>query len=72
MRGQPASAHERTTATSSGKSTGNPPNSSRPASAAASLLFRDLAVDFPLNVSVVASYAEAGKGSVPVAAERLD
>ena len=28
---------------------------------AAGLLFRDLAVDFPLNVSVVRSYAEAGK-----------
>ena len=32
---------------------------------AAGLLFRDLAVDFPLNVSVVRSYADAGKpGSV--------
>ena len=28
---------------------------------AAGLLFRDLAVDFPLNVSVVRSYADAGK-----------
>jgi DNA polymerase-1 len=35
------------------------------AASAAGLLFRDLAVDFPLNVSVVRSYAEAGKpGSV--------
>jgi DNA polymerase-1 len=31
------------------------------AASAGSLLFRDLAVDFPLNVSVVRSYAEAGK-----------
>jgi DNA polymerase-1 len=31
------------------------------ASAAGALVFRDLAVDFPLNVSVVRSYAEAGK-----------
>ena len=31
------------------------------AATAAGLLFRDLAVDFPLNVSVVRSYAEAGK-----------
>ena len=31
------------------------------ASAAGSLLFRELPVDFPLNVSVVRSYADAGK-----------
>ena len=31
------------------------------ATTAGSLLFRDVAVDFPLNVSVVRSYAEAGK-----------
>ena len=31
------------------------------AATAAALLFRDLAIDFPLNVSVVRSYAEAGK-----------
>jgi DNA polymerase-1 len=31
------------------------------AASAGRLLFRELAVDFPLNVSVVASYADAGK-----------
>ena len=31
------------------------------AATAASLLFRDLSIDFPLNISVVRSYAEAGK-----------
>ncbi|MCD4535851.1 bifunctional 3'-5' exonuclease/DNA polymerase [Nocardioides sp. cx-169] len=31
------------------------------AATASSLLFRDLAIDFPLNVSVVRSYADAGK-----------
>ncbi|WP_127480683.1 bifunctional 3'-5' exonuclease/DNA polymerase [Nocardioides pantholopis] len=31
------------------------------AATAAGLLFRDLAIDFPLNVSIVRSYAEAGK-----------
>ncbi|HEY0643552.1 MAG TPA: bifunctional 3'-5' exonuclease/DNA polymerase, partial [Nocardioides sp.] len=31
------------------------------AATAGALLFRDLAVDFPLNVSVVQSYADAGK-----------
>jgi DNA polymerase-1 len=31
------------------------------AATAAGLLFRDLTVDFPLNVSIVRSYAEAGK-----------
>lgn len=38
------------------------------AATAAGLLFRDLAIDFPLNVSVVRSYAEAGKpgASAPV------
>ncbi|MGZ6745400.1 MAG: bifunctional 3'-5' exonuclease/DNA polymerase [Nocardioides sp.] len=37
------------------------------AGTAAALLFRDLAIDFPLNVSVVASYADAGKPGAPVA-----
>ncbi|WP_185996411.1 bifunctional 3'-5' exonuclease/DNA polymerase [Nocardioides campestrisoli] len=36
----------------------------RAAASAADLLFRELAVDFPLNVSVVRSYAEAGKPGV--------
>ncbi|MDO9458161.1 bifunctional 3'-5' exonuclease/DNA polymerase [Nocardioides sp.] len=36
------------------------------ASTAAGLLFRDLAIDFPLNVSVVRSYADAGKPGVVV------
>ena len=38
------------------------------ASAAGWLLFRELPVDFPLNVSVVRSYADAGKpgGTAPV------
>ncbi len=36
------------------------------AATAAGLLFRDLAIDFPLNVSVVRSYADAGKPGVPV------
>jgi DNA polymerase-1 len=31
------------------------------AATAAGLLFRDLSIDFPLNISVVASYADAGK-----------
>jgi DNA polymerase-1 len=31
------------------------------ASTAAGLLFRDLSIDFPLNISVVRSYADAGK-----------
>ncbi|UUZ60362.1 hypothetical protein [Nocardioides sp. B-3] len=31
------------------------------AATAAGLLFRDLAIDFPLNVSIVKSYADAGK-----------
>lgn len=36
------------------------------ASTAANLLFRDLAIDFPLNTSIVRSYADAGKpGAVP-------
>ncbi len=36
------------------------------ATTAAQLLFRDVAVDFPLNISVVTSYADAGKpGSDP-------
>ena len=34
------------------------------AATAARLLFRELPVDFPLNVSVVRSYAEAGKPGV--------
>jgi len=33
---------------------------------AAGLLFRDLAIDFPLNTSVVRSYAEAGKPGAAV------
>jgi DNA polymerase-1 len=35
------------------------------ASTAAALLFRDLAIDFPLSTSVVASYADAGKAGAP-------
>jgi DNA polymerase-1 len=31
------------------------------AATAGGLLFRDLAIDFPLNISVVSSYADAGK-----------
>ena len=31
------------------------------AATAAGLLFRDLTIDFPLNISIVRSYAEAGK-----------
>ena len=30
------------------------------------LLFRDLAIDFPLNTSIVKSYADAGKPGVVV------
>ena len=38
------------------------------AAAAAGLVFRDLAIDFPLNISVVRSYADAGKpGAEPTA-----
>ena len=33
----------------------------RPPPTAAGLVFRDLAIDFPLNISVVRSYADAGK-----------
>lgn len=36
------------------------------AATAAGLLFRDLGIDFPLNVSVVRSYADAGKPGAPV------
>ncbi|QCW51606.2 bifunctional 3'-5' exonuclease/DNA polymerase [Nocardioides dongxiaopingii] len=36
------------------------------AATASALLFRGLAVDFPLSTSVVRSYAEAGKGVAPV------
>ena len=36
------------------------------AATAAGLLFRDLAIDFPLNVSIVRSYADAGKPGAPV------
>ena len=36
------------------------------AGAAGALLFRDLAVDFPLNVSIVRSYADAGKPGATV------
>ena len=39
------------------------------ATAAGALLFRDVAVDFPLNVSVVRSYAEAGKPGSEAGAE---
>ncbi len=35
------------------------------AATAAALLFRDLTIDFPLNVSTVRSYAEAGKPGAP-------
>jgi DNA polymerase I len=38
------------------------------ASTAAGLLFRDLTIDFPLNISVVRSYADAGKPGAPVEA----
>ncbi len=34
------------------------------AATAANLLFRDLTIDFPLNISIVRSYAEAGKPGV--------
>ena len=37
----------------------------RPATASG-LLFRDLAIDFPLNTSIVKSYADAGKPGVVV------
>ncbi len=37
------------------------------AATAGALLFRELAVDFPLNVSVVRSYADAGKPGTPTA-----
>jgi DNA polymerase-1 len=37
------------------------------AATAGNLLFRDLAIDFPLNVSVVSSYADAGKPGAEVA-----
>ena len=36
------------------------------ATTAAGLLFRDLTIDFPLNISIVRSYAEAGKPGEPV------
>ena len=36
------------------------------AAAAGSLLFRDLSIDFPLNIAIVRSYADAGKPSVVV------
>lgn len=39
------------------------------AATAAGLLFRDLSIDFPLNVSVVRSYADAGKPGAPVGAQ---
>lgn len=38
------------------------------AATAAGLLFRDLAIDFPLNISIVKSYAEAGKPGAVVEA----
>jgi DNA polymerase-1 len=36
------------------------------AATAGRLLFRDLAIDFPLNISVVRSYADAGKPGAAV------
>jgi DNA polymerase-1 len=36
------------------------------AATAAGLLFRDRTIDFPLNISIVRSYADAGKPGVPV------
>ena len=36
------------------------------AATAAGLLFRDLTIDFPLNTSIVRSYADAGKPGVAV------
>ncbi|MFA6299221.1 MAG: hypothetical protein WC642_08645, partial [Nocardioides sp.] len=36
------------------------------AAAAGGLLFRDLAIDFPLNISTVSSYADAGKPGAAV------
>ena len=38
------------------------------AATAAGLVFRDLAIDFPLNISVVRSYADAGKPGAELAA----
>ncbi len=35
------------------------------ATTAAGLLFRDLSIDFPLNISIVRSYADAGKPGAP-------
>ena len=40
----------------------------RAAATAAGLVFRDLAIDFPLNISVVRSYADAGKPGAELAA----
>ncbi|CUR59216.1 DNA polymerase I family protein with 3'-5'-exonuclease and polymerase domains [metagenome] len=37
----------------------------RAAATAGGLLFRDLSIDFPLNISVVRSYADAGKPGTP-------
>ena len=42
------------------------------ATSAAGLLFRDLPVDFPLNVSVVRSYAEAGKPGAVTEAQDVE
>jgi DNA polymerase-1 len=36
------------------------------AATAAGLLFRDLSIDFPLNISIVRSYADAGKPGTAV------
>ena len=36
------------------------------AATAAGLLFRDLTIDFPLNVSIVRSYTDAGKPGAAV------
>ena len=45
---------------------------SESAAVAGRLLFRDVAVDFPLNVAVVRSYAEAGKPGAVVDAQPPD
>ena len=42
------------------------------AAMAAVLLFRDLAIDFPHNISIVRSYADAGKPGATVESWRAD
>jgi DNA polymerase-1 len=42
------------------------------AATAGRLVFRDVAVDFPLNVSVVRSYADAGKPGSDESSARSD